>query len=69
MDWKTIIAELQEFGLTQPQIAEKCAPCGQATISDLASGNTKEPRYGLGVRLKRLHQAEKARAARKSSAH
>jgi len=54
MDWKIIIAEIQEYGhLTQPQIAEKCG-CGQATISELARGETKHPRYPVGAALKEL---------------
>lgn len=54
MDWKKLIAELQAQGLTQPQIAERCG-CGQATISDLASGKTGDPRHSLGQALKALH--------------
>lgn len=53
MDWKLLIGELQERGLTQPQIAAICG-CGQATISDLASGTTKDPRHSLGKRLEEL---------------
>ena len=54
MDWKSLIADLQRHGYTQPQIAAVCG-CGQATISDLAKGNTKEPRHSLGEALRRLH--------------
>jgi predicted transcriptional regulator len=61
MDWKALIAELQRLGHTQPQIAAVCG-CGQATISDLAKGHTKEPRHSLGEALKSL--LEQARAAR-----
>lgn len=51
MYWKIIIADIVRHGkLTQPQIAEACG-CGQATISDLAVGNTKEPRHSLGAAL------------------
>jgi predicted XRE-type DNA-binding protein len=51
MDWKTVIADIQRHGqMTQPQIAEKVG-CGQATISDLVNGATKQPRYPLGVAL------------------
>lgn len=53
MDWKSLIAEIQRHGYTQPQIAAVCG-CGQATISDLALGNTKEPRHSLGEALRRL---------------
>ena len=51
MNWKNIIAEIQRHGqLTQPQIAMECG-CGQATISDLASGKTEQPRHSLGEAL------------------
>ena len=51
MNWKNVIAEIQRHGqMTQPQIAEKVG-CGQATISDLVNGATKQPRYPLGAAL------------------
>ena len=51
MDWKNVIAEIQRHGqMTQPQIAEKVG-CGQATISDLVNGATKQPRWPLGDAL------------------
>jgi hypothetical protein len=54
MDWKNVIADIQRHGqMTQPQIAEKVG-CGQATISDLVNGSTKQPRYPLGVALVEL---------------
>lgn len=54
MDWKQLIAEIRAGGLSQPQIASACG-CGQATISDLASGVTKDPRDSLGQALRALH--------------
>ena len=55
MDWKNIIADIQRHGqLTQPQIAMECG-CGQATISDLASGKTEQPRHSLGESLLAVH--------------
>ena len=59
MDWKSLIAEMQRHGLTQPRIAAICG-CGQATVSDLASGTTKDPRHSLGEALMAL--AERCRA-------
>lgn len=53
MDWKSLIAELQGFGLTQAQVAAICG-CGQGTLSDLANGHTKEPRFSLGKALEEL---------------
>lgn len=59
MDWKIIIADIQRHGkLTQPQIAEKCG-CGQATVGDLARGNTEQPRHSLGEALLALLRAVK----------
>lgn len=62
MDWKSLIADLQERGLSQPEIAQRCH-CGQATISDLANGHTKEPRHSLGEALRALHARTKRRAS------
>lgn len=50
MDWKNYIAAVAGKGLTQKQIAEK-AGCGQATISDIASGKTLDPRSSIGLAL------------------
>lgn len=50
MDWKSLISDIQTLGMSQPQIAAVCG-CGQATISDLVSGKTKDPRHSLGVSL------------------
>lgn len=54
MEWKTIIADLQAAGVTQPQIAAACG-CAQATVSDLATGKSTEPRYALGRSILALH--------------
>ena len=54
MDWKLLIADLRAHGLSQPQIAARCN-CGQATISDIASGKTTDPRHSLGQALRELH--------------
>jgi predicted XRE-type DNA-binding protein len=61
MDWKQIIAEIQRHGqMTQAQIAA-AVECGQATISDLAKGSTKQPNYALGAALlKKLEQVKTA---------
>jgi len=57
MNWPTLIADIQRHGkMTQPQIAEHCH-CAQATVSDLASGVTANPRYALGAALTELHAA------------
>lgn len=57
MNWKNTIAEIQRLGhLTQPQIAEKVG-CSQASISDIATGKTAQPRYPLGAALVELLHA------------
>ena len=53
MNWSNVIAELQAAGWSQPQIAAECG-CAQSTISDLAGGRTKDPRYTIGEKLKQL---------------
>lgn len=56
MDWKTLISELLAVGWTQPRLAQECG-VGQSTISLLATGATKDPRYSTGQKLRELHQA------------
>lgn len=50
MDFKALLADLQRAGLTQAQIADACA-CRQSTISDLARGETEQPRFSVGSAL------------------
>ena len=62
MQWKNVISDIQtRQGLTQPQIA-KAAGCAQATISDLATGKTNEPRFALGQVLLALSKKQPRRA-------
>ena len=53
MQWKEYISTLCSKGVTQSQL-DKEAGCGQSTISELASGATKEPRSSLGMMLLRI---------------
>ena len=55
MDFKQLIADLMAAGISQPQIAKQCG-CAQATVSELASGVNKQPRYTLGAALVALHK-------------
>ena len=57
MNWAELISRLQEAGLSQPQIARRCG-CAQSTISDLASGNTKDPRFSIGKALVELAETK-----------
>lgn len=54
MDWKTLILELQESGLTQYEIAQAC-DTGQSHISGLARGARRSPGWELGERIRKLH--------------
>lgn len=53
MQWKDYITAIFEKGVSQSQLASLVG-CGQATISDLASGKTREPRHSLGVAILRV---------------
>jgi len=66
MDWKSIIASLQEWGFSQAQIAEACG-CGQSTISEILKLPERTPTYRVGEALKALHKRERARRKRLSS--
>lgn len=52
--WSKIIRDLQRTGVTQQQVADVCG-CRQWTISDLATGKTKDPSFPLGTALIDLH--------------
>lgn len=67
MDWKSLIADLKELGYSQPRIAAEC-DCGQATVNELATGKTLQPRYPLGVALTALHKRATAAHARAEKA-
>lgn len=56
MDWKKLIADLVEAGLTQTVIAEKCG-VRQSTISDLHRLPDRSPSFDLGTKLMALHAA------------
>lgn len=53
MEWKDYLAQIAAKGVSQSQIAREVG-CGQATISDLALGKTREPRTSLGMALMRI---------------
>lgn len=68
MNWKMLIAEIQERGdLTQAEIGEKCGTT-QSTISSLVNRDGGEPSFALGQKILALHKAtlrkpRKAKAA------
>ena len=62
MNWKKLIADIQEAGYTQTQIADSVG-CKQSSLSDLATGKTKEPLYRIGERLVAMHKINCTKAA------
>lgn len=56
MNWKQIIAEIQEYGhLTQDEIGKACDTT-QSTISSIFLRKSSEPSYSLGKKLETLHK-------------
>lgn len=53
MNWKKLVADLAERQVTQKQIAAACG-CGQASVSDIATGVTKDPRASIAFGLMAL---------------
>ena len=54
MNWKSLLHDLRELGMTQEEIA--AALCStQSCISDLATGKTRDPAFAVGDKLQRLH--------------
>ncbi len=56
MDWKQLITEITQFGLTQAEIASRTG-MAQSAISELATGKTSEPRFSTGRKILALHRA------------
>lgn len=53
-NWQQVLTELDQSGISQQEIA-KFAGCSQPTISELARGLIREPKYSIGKRLIELH--------------
>lgn len=67
MNWKLLIAEIQEHGdLTQAEIGEKCGTT-QSTISSLVNRDGGEPSFALGQKIIALHKVT-LRKAKKQKA-
>lgn len=56
MDWKTLISEAREHGMTQKEIGDAIG-LSQPSIVDVLNGNTKELKWGNGQRLIALHKS------------
>jgi hypothetical protein len=54
-DFRALVASLKAAGYTQADMAAECG-CGQSSISDIATGVTKDPSYSVGAALMRLAQ-------------
>lgn len=53
MDWKKLLIDLADAGVTQEQIAAYCG-CQQSAISFVKRGKTADPRSSIGLGLMRL---------------
>lgn len=67
MDWKKLIQDLLDSGLTQVEIGRR-VDCSQPTIAALASGAQKEVRWTTGDKLRRLHLRAVGRRKRSAPA-
>ena len=67
MDWKQLIADLAQLGISQAEIATKTGIAPSA-ISELATGKTREPRWTTGQKLRTLLSAEKRKASKPTPA-
>lgn len=55
IDWPALIRDIRQLGrMRLIDIAIDCE-CSEATLSDLVTGRTREPRHALGERLRALH--------------
>lgn len=55
MDWKAIIKDLRDAGLSIDNIAVEIGVSPSA-VREIEAGRTKEPRYTAGDRLAALHK-------------
>ena len=55
MDWKLIIQQLLDAGMTQQTIADACAT-NQSHISGIYRRRCMCPNWDLGERLRKLHE-------------
>lgn len=65
-DWSALVMELTDVhGMSQRQIAGYCV-CGQSAISELARGETKDPRHRIGEALRALRVLKRREASEKA---
>lgn len=63
MDWKALLAELDELGLTQAEIASSVG-CARSTICELRSGEIKNPGWKIASALQDLVRKQRRKAKR-----
>jgi hypothetical protein len=61
-DFRSVLAHLKLAGRTQVEIALYCG-CGQSSISDIATGVTKDPSYSVGSALLRMARLTESQPA------
>ena len=66
MDWKQLIADITQLGISQADIATRTGIAASA-ISELATGKTKEPRWTTGQKLRALHRSAKRRPSKQEA--
>jgi len=66
MNWKNLIADLMDSGMTQAEIADACLT-SQGHISDLYRGARLQPGWALGDRIRNLHRKCRRRMERSSA--
>ena len=66
MNWKAIIQELLDQGMTQAEIAHGIG-LKQPSIAELLSGRTKEMMWRTGDRLIKLHHRKRAVYSRRNA--
>lgn len=68
LDWVPLLAELQEAGVTQTEIARRAGLKSSSPVSDLARGETQNPGYRLGRVIEDIYEATFKRTARSKHA-
>lgn len=63
MDWKQLILDITQLGISQADISIKTGIAPSA-ISELATGKTREPRWTTGQKLLQLLRAAKRTKAK-----
>lgn len=60
IDWRAVLEDLRGKYPNLSALARRL-DCPVSSLHDLVSGVSREPRYGLGLRLLQLYQRERRR--------